>query len=140
MKTLETLVKRVKADIDALSIEVGRAVSARNDILAEKAGCTASTEVESTQFDGSPLSALGLAPYLERQKARQAELDEALSYAERAHEECTKALSEAYAGLKKLEYLLAQQKLKAAKAAEQAEQAGFDERSSQMHARKSSLR
>lgn len=136
MSTLETLIKRVKADIDALAIEANRAEEARQAILTEQATAAAAAEAEAQAFDGTPFLALSLAAYLDRQKIRSAELAEALQYAEEASKVCRDALSKAYAELKRLEYLLGQEKLKARLDAERAEQEAFDERSSQMHARK----
>ena len=136
MKTLETLIKRVKADIDALAIEANRAEEARQAILAEQAMAAASAEAESQAFDGTPFMAVSLAAYLDRQKKRGAELQEALGYAEQASKTCKDALSKAFAELKRLEFLLGQEKLRVRLEAERSEQEAFDERSSQMHARK----
>ena len=97
----------------------------------------ASLEAEAGQFDGSPITAMGMAAYFDRQKARQAQLTEALEYAERAYGECQKALTGAFAELKRLELLLSKEKLKERMEAEKIEQAAFDERSSQMMGRKS---
>ncbi|MAK62578.1 MAG: hypothetical protein CMK09_16530 [Ponticaulis sp.] len=137
MRTLETLIKRVKKDIDALSVEAGRAQAAKNDIIAEQAMQAASLEAEAGQFDGSPMTALGMAAYFDRQKARRAQLATALDYAEKAYEECQKALTSAFAELKRLEHLVAQEKLRARHEAEKAEQAAFDERSAQQAGRRS---
>ncbi|MAP95177.1 MAG: hypothetical protein CMK07_09535 [Ponticaulis sp.] len=135
-RTLETLIKRVRKDIDELAIEVARAQDARNEILTEKATSAASVEAEAAMFDGSPLSGLGMSAFLQRQAQRQSELDEALGLAETAQKECQAALSGAFTELKRLEHLLAQEKLRERMEREKAEQAAFDERSSQMHARK----
>lgn len=136
MKTLETLIKRVRADIDALAVEAGRAEETRNAILSEQAAGAAATEAEAQAFDGTPFLAISMSAYLDKQKIRQAELAEALELAEKAHKECRDALSKAYAELKRLEFVLGQQKLRERLEAEQIEQNAFDERSSQMHARK----
>ena len=71
-------------------------------------------------------------------KQRSLELEEALDLADQAHTYCKEALSKAFAELKKLEYLLAQEKIKARAEREKTEQAAFDERSSQMFGRQKS--
>ena len=135
MRTLETLLKMARRDVEGLSIEVSNAWSTRQQIVQEKQNCDAAIAVESALAGDSPLGAYGFAAFLNRQKLRQAELDEAQELAESAHVEIKKALAEAYTEVKRLEHLLNQEKIRARIEAEKAEQAVFDERSSQMHKR-----
>lgn len=134
-KTLETLIKRAQKDVDALAIEMRRALETRNEIIAEMAACEASIEAEAAMFDGSPMAGLGFAAFLDRQKLRKANLEEALRLAEQAHAECQKAINRAFAELKRLEQLLERNRLRERQEAEKREQAAFDERSSQMFGR-----
>ena len=134
-KTLETLIKRAQKDVDALAIEMRRALETRNEILAEMASCEASIEAEASMFDGSPMAGLGFAAFLDRQKLRKVNLDEALKLADQAHLDCQKAINRAFAELKRLEQLLEQHKLRERQENEKREQAAFDERSSQMFGR-----
>ncbi|MAI90516.1 flagellar export protein FliJ [Ponticaulis sp.] len=135
MRTLETLIKRARKDVDALAVEMRRALETRGEIIAEMAACEASIEAEASMFDGTPMAGLGFAAFLDRQKLRKANLDEALKLAEKAHAECQEAMNAAYAELKKLEHLLSMEKTKARVEEEKKEQAVFDERSSQMFGR-----
>ena len=86
-------------------------------------------------FDGSPMAGLGFAAFLDRQKLRKVNLDEALKLADQAHLDCQKAINRAFAELKRLEQLLEQHKLRERQEIQKREQAAFDERSSQMFGR-----
>ena len=135
MRTLEVLLKRAKRDMEELAGNANRALAERNRVLTARASCEAATAAEANVIDGSPMSGLGFAAYLDKQKARLAELDKEFVEVEAQHKSAKNALMTAYAEVKKLEALIAQKKLHAVNERNAAEQNAFDERSAQMFRR-----
>ncbi len=135
MRTLEVLLKRANQQMDELAGVASETLATRNDVLARRASAEASIEAEAAMIDSSPLSGMGFAEYLDRQKQRLTELDGELTVAEQAHDEAKQALMGAFMEVKKLEALLTRQQAKALHEQQAREQAEADERSSQNYGR-----
>lgn len=135
MRTLEVLLKRANQQMEQLAGAASETLAARNDVIARRVAAEASIQAEASMIDSSPLSGVGFAEYLDRQKHRISQLDIELEKAEAEHEEAKSALMTAFAEVKKLETLLAQRQAQARKEELDREQAEFDERSSQLFGR-----
>ena len=135
MRTLEVLLKRANQQMEQLAGAASETLAARNDVIARRVAAEASIQAEASMIDASPLSGVGFAEYLDRQKHRISELDVELEKAEAEHEVAKSALMTAFAEVKKLETLLAQRQAQARKEELDREQSEFDERSSQLFGR-----
>lgn len=135
MRTLEVLLKRANQQMEALAGAASETLAVRNDVLSRRAAAEAAIQAEAAMIDASPLSGMGFAEYLDRQKQRIAILDGELKQAEEAHAEAKAALMKAFAEVQKLEALVARQKEDARLEALRREQQEFDERSSQTFGR-----
>lgn len=136
MRTLEVLLKRANQQMEELAGAASETLAARNDVLARRASAEAAIQAEAAMIDASPLSGMGFAEYLDRQKQRLKILDDELTEAEAAHDEAKAALMGAFTEVKKLEALLTRKKEQRNADALHREQAEFDERSAQSYGRR----
>lgn len=137
MRTLEILVKRASRQMEELAVTASETLARRNDVLARRAAAEAAIHAEASLIDSSPLSGMGFAEYLDRQKQRIADLDAEYEIAEAEHESAKVALLKIFAERKKLEILLERQNEHIQLERDQTEQAMFDERSAQTFGRQS---
>lgn len=135
MRTLEILVKRASRQMEELAVTASETLARRNDVLARRAAAEAAIHAEASLIDSSPLSGMGFAEYLDRQKQRIADLDAEYEIAEAEHESAKAALLKIFAERKKLEILLERQNEHIQLERDQTEQAMFDERSAQTFGR-----
>ncbi len=135
MRTLEVLLKRANRQLEDLSGHANKALVEKNRVQTARATCEAATLTEAALIDGSPLSGLGYAAFLDKQKARLAELDVEQKEADARHQEAKSALMAAYAEVKKLESLLSRKREEERQRRDKAEQDAFDERASQIYGR-----
>lgn len=131
MRTLEILVKRATRQMEDLAVAASETLARRNDVLARRAAAEAAIHAEASLIGSSPLSGMGFAEYLDRQKQRITELDAEYEIAEAEHETAKAALVKIFAERKKLEILLERQNERIQLERDQIEQAMFDERSAQ---------